>query len=96
MDLTHDTVRSIADLAKLDLSEDEVATFAAQLSDILGYFEHLQRADTSQVEATASVLPLRNVLRADEPGPPLPTDQVTANAPDSQDDQFRVSAVLDE
>lgn len=96
MELSHDTVRSIAELAKLDLTEEEIALYAGQLSNILGYFERLEAVDTSQIEATASVLPLKNVLRPDVAAQALSPAEVIANAPDSLGDQFRVSAVLDE
>ena len=96
MELSHDTVRSIADLARLELTDEEVALYAGQLSAILQYFEHLQAVDTSHIEPTASVLPLRTVLRDDRAGEPLPPADVIANAPDAEDNQFRVSAVLEE
>ena len=96
MEISHEEVRAIAELAKLELTEEEVATYAGQLSSILQYFEHLQAADTSEVEAITSVLPLTNVLRPDAPLPALPVDEAVRNAPESQDDQFRVHAVLDE
>lgn len=95
MALSHEEVRRIAELAKLDLTEDEVALYAGQLSHILQYFERLQELDTSQIEPTASVLPLKNILRPDAAGTPLSPAKVIANAPDSGDNQFRVSAVLD-
>jgi aspartyl-tRNA(Asn)/glutamyl-tRNA(Gln) amidotransferase subunit C len=94
--LSHEEVRRIAELAKLDLTDEEVALYAGQLSNILDYFQKLQQLDTSQIEPTASVLPLKNVLRPDVAAMPLPPDEVIANAPDSDDHQFRVSAVLDE
>jgi len=96
LELSHDTVRSIAELAKLDLTDDEIAQYAQQLSEILGYFEMLQKVDTSHIEPTASVLPVTNVLREDVAGAPLSTYDVVKNASDSEDDQFRVSAVLPE
>lgn len=96
MELSHDTVRGIAELAKLDLTDDEVALYAGQLSHILNHFERLQTLDTSHIAPTASVLPLKNVLRQDVAQTPLTPEQVTRNAPDAQDDQFRVSAVLPE
>jgi aspartyl-tRNA(Asn)/glutamyl-tRNA(Gln) amidotransferase subunit C len=94
--LSHDTVRGIAELAKLDLTDAEVATYAQQLTGILGYFEMLQQLDTSAIGATNSVLPLTNVLRPDVAGAPLPPTDVVANAPAAQDNQFVVSAVLPE
>lgn len=94
MALSHEAVRGIAELAKLDLTDAEIALYAGQLSNILDHFQRLQALDTSHIEPTASVLPLKNVLRADEAGMPLPPEQVIANAPDADQNQFRVSAVL--
>ncbi len=96
MELSREEVRNIAELAKLDLTDDEVDMYAGQLTNILAYFERLQQLDTSHVSPTASVLPLKNVWRLDVPGQPLTPEQVIANAPDAEDFQFRVSAVLDE
>ena len=93
--LTADDVRAIADLARLELSDADVALYQRQLSDILDYFQKLQELDTSHIDPTSSVLPLSNVMRADEAGPALPLDEVVANAPDSDGEQFRVRAVLD-
>jgi aspartyl-tRNA(Asn)/glutamyl-tRNA(Gln) amidotransferase subunit C len=94
VELSHEEVRKIADLARLSLTDDEVALYAGQLSHVLQYFQRLQELDTSQIPPTASVLPLKNVLRADEPGTPLTPEQVVANAPASLDNQFKVGAVL--
>lgn len=96
MALSHEEVRRIAELAKLDLTDEEVVLYAGQLSSILDYFEKLQQLDTSHIEPTASVLPLKNVLRQDVATPPLSPDEVIANAPAADDYLFRVSAVLDE
>ena len=96
MKLTTEEVRNIAELARLDLTEDEVNLYAGQLSEVLNYFERLEELDTSHIEPTASVLPLKNVLRPDVAGQPLSPEEVVANAPDSEDHQFRVSAVLGE
>ncbi|GAB4511222.1 MAG: Asp-tRNA(Asn)/Glu-tRNA(Gln) amidotransferase subunit GatC [Anaerolineae bacterium] len=96
MELSHEEVRAIAELAKLDLTDEEVARYAGQLSHILQYFEHLQKADTSQVQGVASVLPVKSIMREDVPGQPLTPEQATANAADAMADQFRVSAVLEE
>jgi aspartyl-tRNA(Asn)/glutamyl-tRNA(Gln) amidotransferase subunit C len=96
MAISHEDVRAIAELAKLELNDNEVALYAGQLSDILGYFERLQELDTSHIEPTASVLPLKSVMRDDVAGEPLTPEEVIANAPDSLANQFRVNAVLDE
>jgi aspartyl-tRNA(Asn)/glutamyl-tRNA(Gln) amidotransferase subunit C len=96
MAISHEDVQAIAELAKLELTDEEVALYAGQLSDILGYFERLQELDTSHIEPTASVLPLKSVMRDDIAGEPLTPEEVIANAPDSLANQFRVNAVLDE
>ena len=93
--LSAEDVRAIADLARLELSEAELVVYQRQLSDILDYFQKLQELDTSHIDPTSSVLPLTNVMRADEAGPALPLDDVVANAPDSDGEQFRVRAVID-
>ena len=93
--LSADDVRAIADLARLELSEDDVKQYQQQLSGILGYFQKLEELDTSHIDPTSSVLPLTNVMREDKATEPLTVDDVVANAPDSDGEQFRVSAVLD-
>ena len=96
MQLTTDEVQHVAELAKLALSEDEVAQYAEQLSSILAYADALRAVDTSSVPPTPYVLPVDNVMRADEPRPSLPVEEALANAPDSERGFFRVRAVFDE
>jgi aspartyl-tRNA(Asn)/glutamyl-tRNA(Gln) amidotransferase subunit C len=96
MELSHEEVRKIAELAKLDLTDDEVETYAGQLSSILNYFRKLQELDTSHIPPTASVLPLTNVFRDDTPQPALPPEQVIANAPAALNNQFLVNTVLED
>lgn len=93
--LSADDVRAIADLARLEISEYDVARYQRQLSDILDYFQKLEELDTSHIDPTSSVLPLTNVMRTDEAGAALPVAEAIANAPDSDGEQFRVRAVLD-
>jgi aspartyl-tRNA(Asn)/glutamyl-tRNA(Gln) amidotransferase subunit C len=95
VELSYDEVRKIAELAKLELTEEEITLYAGQLSSILQYFRKLQELDTSQIPPTASVLPLANVFRPDKPGTPLTPEQVVANAADALGDQFRVSNILE-
>jgi len=96
VNLSHDEVRKIAELAKLDLTNDEVTLYAAQLSNILNYFRELQAVDTSDIAPTASVLPLKNVFREDVAGATLTPEESLRNAYDSLGNQFKVSAVLDD
>ncbi len=96
MHLSTADVEHIAELAKLALTADEIEQYRRQLSDILEHFETLKQVDTSSVPPTASVLPLRTVLRADQVRPSLPTEDALANAPDREDGFFRVRAVFGE
>lgn len=95
MKIDRDMVEHIANLAKLQLTGDEIERYAEQLSAILEYAERLQALDTDAIPPTASVLPLRNVLRRDTARPSLTPDEVLANTADAADGQFRVEAVLD-
>ena len=96
MHLTHTEVRHVAELAKLALSDDEVALFAEQISAILDYADQIQQVDTSGVPPTPYVLPLASVMREDERGACLSNAAALANAPDSSDGFFRVRAVFEE
>ena len=95
MKLSREEVQHIAGLARLALSEEEDALYQEQLSDILEYFERLQELDTEAIPPTATVLPLRSVMRADEARPSSPRDDILANAPAVENGCFRVPAVLD-
>jgi len=95
MKLSREEVKHMALLVHLGLSEDDVERLREQLSDILENFEILQQVDTTHVAPTAHSLALENVLRDDESTPSLTADEVLANAPNREEDYFRVRAVLE-
>jgi aspartyl-tRNA(Asn)/glutamyl-tRNA(Gln) amidotransferase subunit C len=95
MRLTLAQVEHIAELARLSLSDDEKVLLQEQLSAILEYAERLQALDTSAIPPTATVLPQRSVMRADEPRDSMSRDDVLANAPLVEAESFRVQAVMD-
>ena len=95
MALTLEEVDHIASLARLRLTDEETSRYCEQLSAILDYIDKLRELDTSQIEPTATVLPLRNVMRADQARDSLPREDVLANAPQVEAESFRVQAVLD-
>ena len=86
----------IAELAKLQLTDEEMARYAGQLSAILDYADRLQKLDTQDVPAMTSAVPLDSVMRPDEIAECLPPDELLSNAPDAGQNMFRVNAVLDE
>ena len=96
MQLTTEEVRHVAELAKLALTEEEIVQYTQQLSAILDYAALLLQVDTSAVPPTPHILPLTNIMRADEPTPCLTNAEALANAPDSVDGFFRVRAVFEE
>ncbi len=95
MALTRDDILHLALLARLSLTEDEVARLSTDLSAILDHFTALSEVDTEAVQPTAHALPLVNVMRDDEVEPSLPRSAVLANAPAQEDGMFRVRAVLE-
>ena len=96
MGLTREQVLHIARLARLGVSEEDVAKFQEQLSDVLDHFETLKALDTEGVEPTSYPLPLESVMRPDEVRPSLSQEDVLANAPLAEEGAFRVQAVLEE
>jgi len=94
--LTPEEVQHIAELAKLALTEEEIERYASDLSAILDYAQQLQEVDTDHIHPTASVLPLRNIMRPDEARPGLEQEDALTNAPASKDGYFKVHAVLED
>ncbi|MCB9748875.1 MAG: Asp-tRNA(Asn)/Glu-tRNA(Gln) amidotransferase subunit GatC [Myxococcales bacterium] len=82
--------RALARLARLSLSPDEVASFGAQLTDIVGYIEALQEVDITGVPEYLSVEQPGSALREDVATPPLPRELALAGAPATRDLQVRV------
>jgi len=96
MSLTRAEVQHIAELAKLQLTEAEEALYQEQLSDILNYMQRLNTLDTAAIPPTASVLPLRSIMRDDVSRPSLPVDEILANAPARAGDSFEVRVILED
>jgi len=95
MSLTHEQIQHIANLARLELTEEELARYREQLSSILDHFEQLQSLDTENVPPTASIAVDQVSLRTDEPRPGLNLDELLQNAPESEQHQFRVPPVFE-
>jgi aspartyl-tRNA(Asn)/glutamyl-tRNA(Gln) amidotransferase subunit C len=93
--ISREEVEHVALLARLGFSDEELRTLADQLSAILDYMRVINQLDTSDIPPTAQVIPLRNVMRPDEPRPSLPVPDVLDNAPDRDGGYFRIPPVLD-
>lgn len=96
MPATNIDIRHVAKLARLALSDDEVALYGTQLENLLVHVAALEKLPTSDVVATAQVIPSRNVDREDTATPCLPRDLVLAGAPQSQGPYFRVPRIIAE
>ncbi len=96
MTLSREEVLHIAALAKVGVTEEDVERFREQLSNILEYFEALQKLDTSGVPPTAQSIALQNVIMCDDVRPSMTPDEVLANAPQREEDFFKVKIVLED
>lgn len=90
-------VKHIADLARLDLGEEEIQEMSEKLSDVLNYIEKLQEVDTTDVEPTAQVTGLENVVREDEVEEWDEQEVKSAldQFPDAEDGEVKVRRVLE-
>jgi len=88
-------VRYAAQLARINLSEEEITMFQSQLSEVLAYVERLGKVDVSQVEPTAHTNPVYNVFRPDEPRHWFSSGEALANAPRKANDLFIVTKVVE-
>ncbi len=98
MPIDRQTIVHVADLARIQLTEEEIGRFTGQLSVVLDAVARLTDVDTSAVAPSASTLPLHNVEREDEARPGLTMEQALGNAPKGGRDGefFRVQEVLEE
>jgi aspartyl-tRNA(Asn)/glutamyl-tRNA(Gln) amidotransferase subunit C len=91
-----DEVAHVAHLSRLDLSEEELDLFTGQLGQVLAHAADVASLDLTGVAPTSHPLPVRNVLRPDEPRPGLDREEVLAAAPEVEDHRFRVPRIVGE
>lgn len=94
--LTQDDVRHVAKLARLRLSDEAITEQTTKLGAILKYIDKLSEVDIDGVEPMVHAMELVNVLRPDEVGDSLPVEDALRNAPDRDDNFFKVPKVLGE
>jgi aspartyl-tRNA(Asn)/glutamyl-tRNA(Gln) amidotransferase subunit C len=88
--IDREQVLHVARLARLRLDETEVERMTGELSGILEHVDRIAALDLNDVPPTSHVVELENVLRADEPRPSWPREQILEQAPDPVDGAFRV------
>lgn len=94
--ISQEDVAHVAGLARLALTDAEIAEYTEQLAAVLAHAADVEALDVAGVEPTAHPYPLHNVLRADVVGPTIARDEVLAAAPAVDADQFKVPSILGE
>lgn len=95
-EITPDVVAHLANLARIALTEEEIATLTGELGAIVDSVAKVREVATPDVPATSHPIPLANVFRDDVPGVTLTTEQALAGAPEHDGSRFQVSAILGE
>ena len=95
MAIDRKTVEKVAKLARLQLSETELAAYEKQLGAILDYIAKLEKLDVQGLEPLAHPAETSNVFREDVVQPSLPRTDALRNAPDKNDDFFIVPKVVE-
>lgn len=95
MAVTDKDVSHVANLARLQLSDEDIQQIKVDMNQILSYIETLDELDTSDVEPLDHVIDLDSKLRKDEAKDPLSHEDALRNATDADSDYFRVPRVID-
>jgi aspartyl-tRNA(Asn)/glutamyl-tRNA(Gln) amidotransferase subunit C len=92
--LSEDQIKKIAELARLELTPQEVTLYSKQLGAIVDYVSELSKIDTKNIEPLVTPTDIKPHFRKDEVEPSLGAQGVTANAPEKSGNLFKVPAVL--
>jgi len=94
MSVTRKDVEHIAELARLRFKEEELESFTVQLNDILAYMEQLNELDTENIEPLSHPVENNNVFRDDKMKPSTEREDALKNAPQRDDEFFKVPKVI--
>ena len=94
MNITRKEVEHVANLARLNLSEEELARMTGQLDTILSYVDKLDELDTKGVAPTTHAFSIQNAFREDEVQPSLPREEALANGPRQNEEVFIVPKII--
>lgn len=95
-EITAEQVAHLANLARIDLSPEEIIHLTVDLGQIVESVAKVSEVATADLPATSHPMPLTNVFRPDVVVPSLTVEQALSGAPDRDGDKFRVPAILDE
>lgn len=93
--VSEDKVKQLADMLRIAVTEEEATRYTEHLNKMVDYVKCLDEVDTDGVEPMTHAIELKNVMRDDEPKQWITQEQALKNAPDHEDGQFRVPAILD-
>ncbi len=95
MKITRETIEHVANLARLNLTEQEKETLTTEMADVISYVDKLNELDTSNVEPKSHVMPVNNVFREDKTEKSYDREKILANAPSKDDGCFKVPKVVE-
>lgn len=95
MKISRETIEHVANLARLNLSEEEKEKFTFEMGNILSYVDKLNELDTEGIEPTQHVLNIKNVFRRDEADKSYDREKILSNAPSKDDGCFKVPKVVE-
>ena len=94
--ITNDEVKKVANLARLELNEDEINSHSEQLEKILEYINQLEKIDTDDVPCTTRAIEVINVFRKDEQKNFDCTEEILELGPSKEDKYFKVPKIINE
>lgn len=94
--ITSEQVAHLANLAHIEMTDEELAATAAELDVIVESVKSVSEAVSADIPATSHPIPLQNVFRQDVVGETLTAEEALSGAPDAEDGKFKVPAILDE
>lgn len=94
-ELSREDVVHVAELARLQLSEEELVAAQRDLGKVIRYIDQLGQLKTDHVQATKGLQPRSNVLRADQLAQTLSPEQALMNAPRAEQQHFRIPKILE-
>jgi len=95
MKISKETVEYVANLARLSLTDEQKIKMIDDLDKILEHVDKLNKLDTSGVEPTAHILPIKNVFREDVIQPSYDREVILKNAPMKEDGCFKVPKIVE-
>ena len=89
MELTEETVKNVAKVARLNLTDEEIDKFTPQLKEILETFSKIDEVNTNDTKMSIQPVEIKNALREDVPGKCLPVEKALRNTEHKKDNYFR-------